>query len=543
MSGPSKSKDLHCTPKINVNYAPAEELRLIQGVGYRIAEIILYLREMHGNIGSDLLSNLLRKPLPPSVLKYLDFSQNPAYQGGGEGREARWEGPSTPKIWGRVEEHVGGGMDLLNLGTSQETDQKQNVYQSSAFTMASGMVDSSIESVPSMKVSKMVDPIPNSVKSRMEPKMDATSSLKLEDISSGEETSKKTNRGQQMKTLQQTSGSSKEELPDSCKKKEGKKNYGDGTIRRHGPSFPRIREGEDGHRTSKVKASLSSEDTDTDCVSKSDTPVAKLKKSKRKPALSSVPKLYYEGDDDWDIFKNKFQDYAEEMDWTPSECKACLKWCLRGKAAKFCSTLLKINEDLTYKQLLRKLGDRFGDLDLKVAVYSQFNHANQKEEESLEDWADRVRELAAKAFKDLPNEYCCERAVQRFCEGMTDGEAGQYVFLGEPTSLEEAIKRTRLFQYTKKACHRKDVEKSTALDYDDTPEVCTVTEHRDLGASFKKMEQQQKIIEEQQNLIEMLLLDRKLEVEDHRCFFCREVGHLKRDCKKLLRQKSKKNTQ
>ena len=95
------------------------------------------------------------------------------------------------------------------------------------------------------------------------------------------------------------------------------------------------------------------------------------------------------------------------MDWTPSECKACLKWCLRGKAAKFCSTLLKINEDLTYKQLLRKLGDRFGDLDLKVAVYSQFNHANQKEEESLEDWADRVRELAAKAFKDLPNEYCC----------------------------------------------------------------------------------------------------------------------------------------
>ena len=162
-----------------------------------------------------------------------------------------------------------------------------------------------------------------------------------------------------------------------------------------------------------MKASLSSEITDIDCVSKSDTPVAKLKKSKRKPALLCVTKLYYEGDDDWDIFKNKFQDYAEEMDWTPSEC-------LRGKAAKFCSTLLKMNEDLTYKQLLRKLGGRFGDLDLKVAVYSQFNHANQKEEESLEDWADRVRELAAKAFKDLPNEYCCERAVQRFCEGMTD---------------------------------------------------------------------------------------------------------------------------
>ena len=122
-----------------------------------------------------------------------------------------------------------------------------------------------------------------------------------------------------------------------------------------------------------------------------------------------VPKLYYEGDDNWDIFKNKFQDYAEGMDWTPSECKACLKWCLRGKAAKFCNTLLKMNEDLTYKQLLRKLGDRFGDLDLKVAVYSQFNHANEKEEESLEDWADRVRELAGQGCFSIQRKHVTVR--------------------------------------------------------------------------------------------------------------------------------------
>ena len=46
--------------------------------------------------------------------------------------------------------------------------------------------------------------------------------------------------------------------------------------------------------------------------------------------------------------------------------------------------------------------------------------------------------------------------------------------------------------------------------YDDTPEVCTVTEHEDLSAIFKNLEQQQNIIEEQRNLIDMLLFDRKL---------------------------------
>ena len=48
-------------------------------------------------------------------------------------------------------------------------------------------------------------------------------------------------------------------------------------------------------------------------------------KKKRKWALQSAPKLSCDGKDDWDIFKDKFKDYAEQMDWPPSECKACLK--------------------------------------------------------------------------------------------------------------------------------------------------------------------------------------------------------------------------
>ena len=54
----------------------------------------------------------------------------------------------------------------------------------------------------------------------------------------------------------------------------------------------------------------------------------------RRPALKNTPKLFYDGNDDWDIFADKYQDYTQQMNWTQNDCKACLKWCLRGKASK-----------------------------------------------------------------------------------------------------------------------------------------------------------------------------------------------------------------
>ena len=99
------------------------------------------------------------------------------------------------------------------------------------------------------------------------------------------------------------------------------------------------------------------------------------KKRKGKLTLQSAPKLSYDGKEDRDIFKDKFQNYAEQMEWTPCECKACLKWCLKGKASTFCSFLVKTNKDLTYKKLLSELGDRFGYDDLGAAAHAQFNQA------------------------------------------------------------------------------------------------------------------------------------------------------------------------
>ena len=227
------------------------------------------------------------------------------------------------------------------------------------------------------------------------------------------------------------------------------------------------------------------------------------------------------------------------MDWTPSECKACLKWCLQGKASKFCSSLLKTNADLTYKQLLVRLGDRFGDVDSNAAARAKLNSASQKKDESLEDWADRVQELAAKAFKKLPEVFCTEEAVQRFCEGMFDGEAGHNVIMQEPKTLEQAVKRTRLFQYTKSACSKQKTGRGrlarvTAEDYEEVPEVCAVAEKSEMSSVLKQMEVQTQ-------LLEKLLSNRSrpkksgprrdpTDDTNIRCWHCQEEGHRKANC-------------
>ena len=231
------------------------------------------------------------------------------------------------------------------------------------------------------------------------------------------------------------------------------------------------------------------------------------------------------------------------MDWSPTECKACFKWCLRGKASKFCNALLKTHKDISFKRLLKKLADRFGDDDFRAAAVSKFNQAHQKKDETLDDWADRVRDLAAKAFRAVSEVYCQEQAVQKFCENMLDNEAGHNILLQGSTTLEQAMKPVRLFQHTKNACYKQKLDKGrscriTAENYEDVTEICTVKGQPDMSAILKEMAEQRQILDK------LVLRDankptfqrrgqRGTNAQGERLYyFCHEPGHFKRDCKK-----------
>ena len=59
---------------LNANTGTAEELRLIPGVGDKIAQLILWFKEIYGVVRKEALILALRGDISPDILDQIDFS-------------------------------------------------------------------------------------------------------------------------------------------------------------------------------------------------------------------------------------------------------------------------------------------------------------------------------------------------------------------------------------------------------------------------------------------------------------------------------------
>ena len=193
--------------------------------------------------------------------------------------------------------------------------------------------------------------------------------------------------------------------------------------------------------------------------------------------MKALPKgLTFDGKSNWFAFKHKFSLYASQLGWTPEDCFNCLCWSLTGKAADFYAILLEQKHTLNYRQLLNKLESRFGAKELPAAAQGLFQQATQAPRETLEDWADRIMTLATRAFKDLPEHYSNSQAVVRFCQGLTDKEAGHHVCIQEPKSMEQALNGIKWYQYVHQSMYTGTHRDSQSREYDEPANIYQVSE-------------------------------------------------------------------
>ena len=250
--------------------------------------------------------------------------------------------------------------------------------------------------------------------------------------------------------------------------------------------------------------------------------------------------LRFDGKTNWLSFKKKFDSYRKVMRWSEEESKDYLMWSLEGKALDFL-TITKIDlENYSFRRIMKKLETRFGVKELTETSKAKFRQAFQKQDESLEDWADRVMTLATPAFVDLPGDHLKKEAIARFCQGCTDKEAAKHACFEQPETMEEALNLVKHHQYISQAVDGKKAKKEyeASVNAVQSPSEARVEQLirsalRDFAAKLQESSTSLSSSSETEEKA-------KKKKSSSQCFFCKKFGHFKKDCRVYQAWLSKK---
>ena len=241
--------------------------------------------------------------------------------------------------------------------------------------------------------------------------------------------------------------------------------------------------------------------------------------------------LRFDGKTNWLSFKRKFDSYRKVMRWSEEESKDYLMWSLEGKALDFL-TITKIDlEKYSFRRIMKKLETRFGVKELTETSKAKFRQAFQKQDESLEDWADRVMTLATPAFVDLPEDHLKKEAIARFCQGCTDKEAAKHACFEQPETMEEALNLVKHHQYISQAVDGKKAKREyeASVNAVQSPSEARVEQLirsalRDFAAKLQESSTSLSSSSETEGKA-------KKKKSSSQCFFCKKFGHFKKDCR------------
>ena len=256
---------------------------------------------------------------------------------------------------------------------------------------------------------------------------------------------------------------------------------------------------------------------------------------RRCSALKDIPRtMSYDGKANWRSWHMKFVQYAVAYQWTEEDCKTCLIHCLMGKALDHCTRLLQTNPSLSYRRLVDKLDSRFG-AELQASAQAKFNIATQNKGESIEDWSDRVQDLATIAFREVSESYANRQTIDRFCQGLSDVDAGHSVFMRKFDSIEQAMNEIRLYQHSRKSMVGDKHDPYSASNYESAAaDVCAVQMKRDQDQQTASNVARD-IADLKEQLSKLTFRSRRPTRQSDRsrsCYVCGDTTHLARECPK-----------
>ena len=268
--------------------------------------------------------------------------------------------------------------------------------------------------------------------------------------------------------------------------------------------------------------------------SSSDSDISYHRHSYRHGNPRKHPKaLRFDGKTNWLSFKKKFNSYRKVMKWSETESKDYLMWSLEGKALDF-FTITSDIEKYSFRRIVKKLEARFGVKELTETSKVKFQQASQRPDESLEDWADRVMTVATPAFVDLPEDHFKQEAIAKFSQGCCDKDAGKHACFEHPSTMEEALNLVKHHQYISQAVDGKQSKKGNDVSVN---AVQSTSEDRIEQLIASALEEFANKLQVSQQPYHQLSVNKTQQSADEKwrsslqCFFCKNFGHFKRECR------------
>ena len=241
----------------------------------------------------------------------------------------------------------------------------------------------------------------------------------------------------------------------------------------------------------------------------------------------------FDGKTNWLSFKKKFNSYRKVMKWSETESKDYLMWSLEGKTLDF-FTITSDIEKYSFRRIIKKLEARFGVKELTETSKVKFQQASQRPDESLEDWADRVMTLATPAFVDLPEDHLKQEVIAKFSQGCCDKDAGKHACFEHPSTMEEALNLVKHHQYISQAVDGKQSKKGNDVSVN---AVQSTSEDRIEQLIASALEEFANKLQVSQQPYHQLSVNKTQQSADEKwkssvqCFFCKNFGHFKRECR------------
>ncbi|CAC5382540.1 unnamed protein product [Mytilus coruscus] len=247
----------------------------------------------------------------------------------------------------------------------------------------------------------------------------------------------------------------------------------------------------------------------------------------------------YDGKTEWKPYYMQFIHFSNRYRWDSKQRLDRLIECLRDKALKFYSTRPpSVQNDLV--QLSEKMNQRFGNKDLPYTIRRQLQEVRQNIDETVEEFAERVQEMATDGYGPNTPENVVETiSVDAFLKGCNDKKATLLAMEKNPITLDTALQCVK--KLAVRALNRYDRRSSTSYDRRQTP---FSDWQSSVESRLKKTEQDIGDIKDDVSKILMAVSRQSISSPNRRsispgrspdrsndeCFRCHEKGHYARNC-------------